>query len=144
MIAHWIVLAVAGLVLHRAAMPSQTPPAPPPTVVNFPAVEKQAAKVAEITERIQILERMIVDIEMTDPDELHTNFRTTWESGGKNRAYDFWSDGISGTSADMLTLATRERDRLRASLLEEIDRLYRLRCTQNYDRQDLTAGQGRG
>lgn len=129
MIGHWIVLAVAGLVLHRAAMPSQTPPAP--AAINFPAVEKQAAKVAEITERIQVLERMIVDIEMTDPDELHTAFRTTWESGGKNRAYDFWSDGISGTSADMLTLATRERDRLRTSLLEEIDRLYRLRCTQN-------------
>lgn len=144
MIAHWITVIVAGLVLRRAAMPTKSPPALPPTVVNFPAIEKQAAKVAEITERIQILERMIVDIEMTDPDELHTNFRTTWESGGKNRAYDFWSDGISGTSADMLTLATRERDRLRTSLLEEIDRLYRLRCTQNYGRHDLTAGQGRG
>lgn len=129
MIGYWIALAVAGLVLHRAAMPSQTPPTP--TAINFPAIEKQAAKVAEITERIQVLERMIVDIEMTDPDELHTAFRTTWESGGKNRAYDFWSDGISGTSADMLTLATRERDRLRTSLLEEIDKLYRLRCTQN-------------
>lgn len=127
MIGYWIVLAVAGIVLHRAAMPSETPPAMPPTVVNFPAIEKQAAKVAEITERIQILERMIVDIEMTDPDELHTNFRTTWESGGKNRTYDFWSDGISGTSADMLALATRERDRLRTSLLEEIDKLCRLR-----------------
>ncbi len=127
MIGYWIVLAVAGLVLHRAAMSSQTPPALSPTTVNFPAIEKQAAKVAEINERIQILERMIVDIEMTDPDELHTNFRTTWESGGKNRAYDFWSDGISGTSADMLTLATRERDRLRTSLLEEIDTLCRLR-----------------
>lgn len=144
MIAHWIVLAVAGLVLHRAAMPSKTPPALPPTAVNFPAIEKQAAKVSEITERIQILERMIVDIEMTDPDELHTAFRTTWESGGKNRTYDFWSDGISGTSADMLTLATRERDRLRTSLLEEIDKLYRLRCTQNYSGHDPTAGQGRG
>lgn len=144
MIAHWIVLAVAGIVLHRAAMPSKTPPALPPTVVNFPAVEKQAAKVAEITERIQVLERMIVDIEMTGTDELHTNFRTTWESGGKNRTYDFWSDGISGTSADMLTLATRERDRLRTSLLDEIDRLYRLRCTQNYVRHDPTAGKGRG
>lgn len=144
MIAHWITVIVAGLVLRQAAMPTKPPPALPPTVVNFPAIEKQAAKVAEITERIQILERMIVDIEMTDPDELHTNFRTTWESGGKNRTYDFWSDGISGTSADMLTLATRERDRLRTSLLEEIDRLYRLRCTQNYDRCDPTVGQGRG
>lgn len=144
MIAHWITVIVAGLVLRRSAMPTKPTPALPQTAVNFSAIEKQAAKVAEIAERIQILERMIVDIEMTDPDELHTAFRTTWESGGKNRAYDFWSDGISGTSADMLTLATRERDRLRASLLEEIDRLYRLRCTQNYDRQDLTAGQGRG
>lgn len=125
MIAHWITVLVAGLVLRRATMPER--PTALPSTVSFVAIEKQAAKVAEITERIQILERMIVDIEMTDPDELHTNFRTTWESGGKNRAYDFWSDGISGTSSDMLTLATRERDRLRTSLLEEIDKLCRLR-----------------
>lgn len=125
MIAHWITVLVAGLVLRRAAMPER--PTTLPSTVSFVAIEKQAAKVAEITERIQVLERMIVDIEMTDPDELHTNFRTTWESGGKNRSYDFWSDGISGTSADMLTLATRERDRLRTSLLEEIDKLCSLR-----------------
>lgn len=125
MIAHWITVLVAGIVLRRAAMPER--PTALPSTVSFVAIEKQAAKVAEITERIQVLERMIVDIEMTDPDELHTNFRTTWESGGKNRSYDFWSDGISGTSADMLTLATRERDRLRTSLLEEIDKLCRLR-----------------
>lgn len=125
MIAHWIAIAVAGLVMHQAAKPTRHPPTP--SAASFPAIEKQAAKVAEITERIQVLERMIVDIEMTDPDELHTNFRTTWESGGKNRSYDFWSDGISGTSADMLTLATRERDRLRTSLLEEIDKLCSLR-----------------
>lgn len=141
MIAHWITLLVAGLVFGKATMPDR--PKPMPSRAGFIAIEKQAAKVAEITHRIQVLERMIVDVEMCDPDELHTKFRTTWESGGENRTYDFWSDGEYGTSTDLLIFAKRERERLRASLLIEIDRLYSLRCTQNVSWTDPdTEGEG--
>lgn len=129
MIGAWVAVGVMAGIICREMVPRRPPEVPRET--DFIQIENQAQKVAEIVERIQVLNRLIVDIELCDPGEMHRNFRTVWESGGKNRNYDFWVDGIDGTTADMLILAKRERARLRASLLTEVDVLTRLRCTQN-------------
>lgn len=113
------------------------------TETNFTELSARVRDITKTQQRLDELEQMITDIEICDPDRMQKNFQFGWQSGSSNRKYDFWADGENETTEDMLYFAQRERQRLRASLLNQIDDLERVRRYGNVTKTiDISAGEG--
>lgn len=110
---------------------------------DYMELSARVRRIAKTQKQIDTLEEMIMDIETCEPGEMHRNFSCVWQAGDNNKTYDFWTDGANGTSEDMLFLAQRERQRLRASLVKQIDELETQRRYGNITETiDISAGEG--
>ena len=114
---------------------------------DYIALSAQIKKLHQTAERIDMLDRMITDIEICDPDVLQKAFSCSWQSGGENREFQFWTTGADAQAEHLMQMAVDEREQLRVSLLMQIDRLYKERGKKNgrktlFPEQKFTAGEG--
>ncbi len=127
------IFAAAGVLLVISAFRKNVQPQQKeqPENADFTALSAQIKKLYQISERIDMLDRMITDIEICDPDVLQKAFSCSWQSGGENKEFQFWTTGADRQAEHLMQMAADERDQLRASLLDQIDRLYRERWRKN-------------
>lgn len=127
-----IICAVAGIALTAwatATSPIHTRPAPGSSASR--QMQNLCRKIGREQEKLDELNRMLIDIDLCSPDEIMKGFRCIWESGGTNRQYDFIVDGASPTSDDMRRMVYAEACRVEARLCDLVDELVRLRHPQN-------------
>lgn len=122
----------------------QSSDAPAPT--SRTAVNRMAKVCREIgrtQERLDELDRMLVDIQLCRPEEFMRTFTCQWQSGAENHSYNFLVDGANQTSDNLARMVMAEQDRLRASLLDLTDELQRLR-RYGYVTQTIPFSEGEG
>lgn len=122
MIGAWI-CTIALSVFSSWALFGKTQPTPPRRDFGDVELSARVRRLTQTQQRIDTLDQMITDLEMCDPGEYHRNFRFDWQSGDENRTFEFWADGDNNTTEDLLFLARRERQKLKRSLLDQIDAL---------------------
>ena len=64
---------------------------------------------------------MIIELQLCKPSEVLKSFRTEWiGTTGTNHSFDFLADGESQTSERLMELATVERERLNAHIVQAV------------------------
>ena len=144
-------IAVAGMMLVMAELFRRRPEAQErdvdPDEIDYITLGAQIKKLHQTMERIDTLDRMITDIEICDPEVIQKAFACSWQSGGENREFKFWTTGADRQAEHLMQMALDEREQLRASLLDQIDRLNRERRKKNgrktlFSQTDPAAGEG--
>lgn len=102
------------------------------TEYDFYSVQQQLIRIQKTADRIQSIEHLITDIEITSPErhELPLEMRWADTADGREHIYSFWMDGRASTQL-LLETACQEREQLRTSLLEQISDLYSTVVTQS-------------
>ena len=102
------------------------------TEYDFYSVQQQLIQIQRTADRIQSIEHLITDIEITSPErhELPLEMRWADTADGQEHIYSFWMDGRESTRL-LLETACQEREQLRTSLLEQISDLYSTVVTQS-------------
>lgn len=89
-------------------------------IQDFTELKSKIRNLNATIDRIEQVETLLTDIEICKPAERHTGFSITWDS---DKNYNFLSDGESMTTEKLHALAEAEYQKLRASLLEQIQNL---------------------
>lgn len=92
---------------------------------DFYSVQQQLIQIQKTAERIQSIEDLITDIEITSPEQHELPLEMRWADtgNGQEHTYRFWMDGRASTQL-LLQTAYQEREQLRTSLSEQIADLY--------------------
>lgn len=86
-------------------------------------ISERIRRISELDEKIQALQELITDIDLSDSDRLK-NISLEWETtAGKNLTADMWLDGQSDVTKQMRILAGEQLDELTTSLFDEIEKL---------------------
>lgn len=117
------IVGIAGMLGAIAFASARAPAAAPRRDFGDVELAARVRRLAQTQARIDQLDRMITDLEMCEPGEYHRNFKFDWQSGSENHTFEFWADGDNNTTEDLIYLARRERQKLKRSLLEQIDAL---------------------
>jgi len=114
------------------------------TEYDFYSVQQMLIQIQKTADRIQSIEHLITDIEITSPErhELPLEMRWADTADGQEHTYSFWMDGRASTQL-LLETACQEREQLRTSLLEQISDLYGTVVTQSVTQTDAES-QDRG
>ena len=109
---------------------------------DFYSVQQQL--IQKTAERIQSIEDLITDMEITSPErhELPLEMRWADTGDGQEHRYQFWADGRASTQL-LLQTAYQEREQLRISLSEQITALYSTVVTETVT-ESVTDEQERG
>lgn len=111
----------AWLVKHRHPPEPEAHSEPPE--VNFSETAERVEQLHRTVERLRTVEELITDLEICTPNEYEKPISIEWVSAaGNTRRYDLWIDGRAN-SERMLLVAYAERERLRTSLLAQVDGL---------------------
>lgn len=111
---------------------------------DFYSVQQQLIQLQKTAERIQSIEDLITDMEITSPErhELPLEMRWADTGDGQEHRYQFWADGRASTQL-LLQTAYQEREQLRISLSEQITALYSTVVTETVT-ESVTDEQERG
>ena len=111
------------------------------TEYDFYSVQQKLIRIQQTADRIQSIEHLITDIEITSPErhELPLEMRWADTADGQEHIYSFWMDGRASTQL-LLETACQEREQLRTSLSEQIADLYSTVVTKAVTKADLYDG----
>lgn len=101
--------------------------------VNFLELEEIIDHMNETKNKLKNIDRLLLDLLVADEEnEQIVNF--LWDDLTKQgNKYSFT---VSGDSHEMIETVKAEQERLRSSLLEDVDRINRLRSRQNGGKND--------
>lgn len=108
----------------------QKPEPQKPDDLRFFDICENVRKLNALTEQLQGIENMICDIEICNADHLKAVRIEIPESLSHNSSHEMIINGEDVRSQYLLQLALSERDRLRSSLLDEIEKIHRSAVTQ--------------
>ena len=124
-------LVVMGLAISRNQQPTSSRPTAQRTDIDgiAPHIERAAALLDQLRE----LDDLQTSLELCAPRERAQALRLEWVNhNGSTHRTSIWMDGTDSTGA-VLAATIRERETLRASLLEEIRAAYLRECVTGTD-----------
>ena len=124
-------LVVMGLAISRNQQPTSGRPTAQRTDIDgiAPHIERAAALLYQLRE----LDDLQTSLELCAPRERAQALRLEWVNhNGSTHRTSIWMDGTDSTGA-VLAATIRERETLRASLLEEIRAAYLRECVTGTD-----------
>lgn len=124
-------LVVMGLAISRNQQPTSSRPTAQRTDIDgiAPHIERAAALLYQLRE----LDDLQTSLELCAPRERAQALRLEWVNhNGSTHRTSIWMDGTDSTGA-VLAATIRERETLRASLLEEIRAAYLRECVTGTD-----------
>lgn len=124
-------IVVMGLAISRNQQPTSSRPTAQRTDIDgiAPHIERAAALLDQLRE----LDDLQTSLELCAPRERAQALRLEWVNhNGSTHRTSIWMDGTDSTGA-VLAATIRERETLRASLLEEIKAAYLRECVTGTD-----------
>lgn len=122
----------AGLAIHRNQQQS-TGSSSTAQRTDIDGIAPHIERAAAILEQLRELDDLQTSLELCAPRERAQALRMEWTNhNGSTHRTSLWMDGTDSTGA-VLAAAIRERDTLRASLLEEIRAAYSVECVTGTD-----------
>lgn len=88
-------------------------------------LRKDIAKLYELSQEMEQVDEMLIDLRVCKPAEAEKYFRVDWMSAsGENRALDFIADGENLTTEKLTEIAMERRDELNQAIADAICDLY--------------------
>lgn len=88
-------------------------------------LRKDIAKLYDLSQEMQQVDEMLIDLRVCKPAEAEKYFRVDWMSAsGENRALDFIADGENLTTEKLTEIAMERRDELNQAIADAICDLY--------------------
>lgn len=88
-------------------------------------LRKDIAKLYDLSQEMQQVDEMLIDLRVCRPAEAEKYFRVDWMSAsGENRALDFIADGENLTTEKLTEIAMERRDELNQAIADAICDLY--------------------
>lgn len=101
------------------------------TSLSYVSLEEHINILNCMKERLNIIEQMITDIEVCSPESEYKGVCISVpDNQGKYNKYELLIDGEDDNSLNLLDILYNERQQLRTSLCEEIEK-YSTRCNEN-------------
>jgi hypothetical protein len=75
-------------------------------------------------QELERLDTMLIDLRLCKPSELHRNFRISWDSATGSHDLDFMSDGQNANTANLIAIATDQREAVNEDIQQRIIDLY--------------------
>lgn len=97
----------------------------------FLSLCESVKKMHSITEQLSSIENMICDIEICNADHVKSVRIEIPDSLSQNASHEMLINGNDISSQYLLQLALAERERLRSSLLDEVEKISRTAVTQS-------------
>lgn len=107
-------------------------------------LRKDIAKLYELSQEMQQVDEMLIDLRVCKPAEAEKYFRVDWMStAGENRTLDFIADGENLTTEKLTEIAMERRDELNQEIADAICDLYQAAIdmddgTGSYNNSDNT------
>lgn len=131
-----LILTLAAAIITGAALRRHSPTGsrPAPAQRNdLEGIEPHIKRAAALLDQLHELNDLITSAEVCAPREKAQALRLEWVNhNGSTHSTSIWMDGADSTGA-VLAAAIRERETLRASLLEEIRAAYLRECVTGTD-----------
>ena len=128
--------AIAYLIIRLRDRSRQEPEPQKPDDLRFFDICESVKRLNTLTEQLQGIENMICDIEICNADHLKAVRIEIPESLSHNSSHEIIINGEDMKSQYLLQLALSERDRLRTSLLNEIQKLSCSAVTQTVEKSE--------
>lgn len=87
-------------------------------------LQREIMELARCAKELEQLDNMLIDLRLCRPDELHRNFRVQWCSSTGDHALDFMSDGQNANTANLIAIATDQREAVNEQIQQRIIDLY--------------------
>lgn len=111
---------------------------PPLEYIDFVKLQEIIDRMNETKERLQTIERMLLDMQIADEEQ---TMKVVWDDAtSKGNRYTF---GMTADNPHLVRAVKEERAKLRTSLLEDVRDIERLRSGQNGGTNDEENRQGR-
>ncbi len=132
-----LILTLAAFIVTGVALRRQTPtgsrPARQQQRQDVDGIAPHIERAAALLDQLRELDDLQTSLELCAPMERAQALRLEWVNhSGSTHSTRFWMDGTDTTGA-VLAAAIREREALRASLLEEIRAAYLRECVTGTD-----------
>ena len=75
-------------------------------------------------QELERLDTMLIDLRLCKPSELHRNFRISWDSATGSHDLDFMSDGQNANTANLIAIATDQREAVNEDIQQRIIDIY--------------------
>lgn len=120
-----IALIVAFIVIREWRLKhAETGTADETPLFDSARLQREISALYHASQELESVDRMILDLRLCKPSELHKAFRISWSSCDGNQSLDFMAAGDDATTAGMMKLASERREAVNADILERITDLY--------------------
>lgn len=75
-------------------------------------------------QELERLDRLIIDLRLCKPDELHRAFNISWSSSDGEQNLDFMASGSDANTESLMQLATSQRETVNEEIMQRICDIY--------------------